>query len=41
MYKEKKKDIQIFNENGEDPEEEPKKEENSVLKGGIPGYVKK
>ncbi len=41
MYKEKKKDIQIFNENEEDPEEEPKKEEKSVLKGGIPGYVKK
>jgi hypothetical protein len=41
MYKEKKKDIQIFNENEEDPEEEPEKKEKRVLKGGISGYVKK
>jgi len=41
MYKEKKKDIQIFNENEEDPEEEPERKEKKILKGGIPGYVKK
>ena len=41
MYKEKKKDIQIFNENEKDPEEEPEKKEKRVLKGGISGYVKK
>ena len=41
MYKEKKKDIQIFNENEKAPEEEPEKKEKRVLKGGISGYVKK